>query len=81
MLNSLNPKGKIVIGDLMFFNVEDREEKRREFIANGRDDLWEIVEDEFYSDVKKLKDYVEKKGIGFRYKHLVNFTWMIVIGD
>lgn len=81
MLNSLNPKGKIVIGDLMFLNVGSREEKRQEFIENGREDLWEIVEDEFYSDVEKLKVYVEKKGIGFRYKHLVNFTWIIVIGD
>lgn len=81
MLDSLNPKGKIVIGDLMFFNEANREEKRQEFIANGREELWEIVEDEFYSDVEKLKGYVEKKGIGFRYEHLVNFTWIIVIGD
>lgn len=80
MLESLEPKGKIVIGDLMFLNEGKREEKRKKFIADGREDLWEIVEEEFYGDVEKLKSYVEKKGIGFKYEHLVNFTWLIVIG-
>jgi putative AdoMet-dependent methyltransferase len=79
MLDALKPQGKIVIGDLMFLNEQKREEKRQEFIESGREDLWEVVEDEFYGDVEKLKSYVEKKGIGFKYRHLVNFTWMIVI--
>ncbi|QNO15066.1 MerR family transcriptional regulator [Alkalicella caledoniensis] len=80
MLESLKPHGKIVIGDLMFLNESKREAKRKEYISMGREDLWEIVEEEFYGDVEKLKKYVEKKGVKFQYKHLVNFTWLIVIG-
>ncbi|KAB3524890.1 MerR family transcriptional regulator [Alkaliphilus serpentinus] len=79
MLGALKPEGKIVIGDLMFLNEEKRKEKEQEFIARGREDLWETIEEEFYGDVEKLKTYIDKKGIGFKYKHLVNFTWMIVI--
>ena len=79
MLGALSTNGKIVIGDLMFFNEEKREEKRREFISNGREDLWEIVEDEFYGDVEKLKNYAEKKGMRVRYKQLVNFTWLVIV--
>lgn len=80
MLKSLNPNGKIIIGDLMFLNESKRQEKRKQYLDSGREDLWEVVEDEFYGDVEKIKGYVESKGIEFKYKHLVNFTWLIVIG-
>lgn len=80
MLRSLNPNGKIVIGDLMFLNEGKREEKRKEYMEAQREDLWEVVEDEFYGDVEKIKGYVEFKGLKFQHKHLVNFTWLIVIG-
>jgi len=79
MLHALNPNGRIIIGDLMFWNEEKREEKKQEFVKRGNEHLWEIVEDEFYGDVEKLKNYVEGKGLKFRYKHLVHLTWLIVI--
>lgn len=80
MLRSLNPNGKVVIGDLMFLNEGKREEKRKEYMEAQREDLWEVVEDEFYGDVEKIKGYVESKGLEIQYKHLVSFTWLIVIG-
>lgn len=79
MCEYLNENGKIIIGDLMFLNNDEREKCKNKFIKDGRADLWEIVEDEYYGDVYELKSYCEKKGLGFKFKHIVNFTWIIEI--
>lgn len=79
MCDYLKENGKIVIADLMFLNKEEREKCRRGFMKQGREDLWEIVEDEYYSDVEELKSYSELKGLKFHYEHMTNFTWMVVM--
>jgi len=79
MCHYLKENGKIVIADLMFLNKEEREKCRENFISQGRADLWEIVEDEYYSDIEKLKAYALLKGLSFHYEHMINFTWMLVI--
>jgi len=79
MCDYLKENGRVVIADLMFLNKAEREKSRRNFVDQGRADLWEIVEDEYYSDIEELKIYLEIKGIKFRYEHITNFTWMVVI--
>ncbi len=80
MQKSLKPEGKIIIGDLMFLNNNMREERREEFILKGREDLWEVVEEEFYGNIEEIKQYVEERGIKFSYRHFTNFTWILIIG-
>ena len=79
MCDYLKDNGRIVIADLMFLNKEEREKCRENFISQGRADLWEIVEDEYYSDIEELKAYALLKGLSFHYEHMINFTWMVVI--
>lgn len=79
MLKYLKPNGKIIIGDLMFESYNERIKKRDSLIKTGRIDLWEEIEDEYYSDIQKLKKYVELLGCKIKYQHLVNLTWMVEI--
>ncbi|MCY6370084.1 MerR family transcriptional regulator [Clostridium ganghwense] len=79
MIKYLKPNGKIIIGDLMFLNEEEKERKREEFYNRGRSDLWQIVEDEYYSNIEELKVYIEKKGYKLEYEHISNFTWIVTI--
>lgn len=79
MLKYLKPKGRIIIADLMFLNEKHRIEKKEYFINKGREDLWNIVEDEYYTNIERIKKYSELLGCNVKYKHLVNFTWIIEI--
>lgn len=79
MLEYLNKNGKIVIADLMFLNETERENQKKYFINQGREDLWEIVEDEYYTDIERIKRYSELLGCTVEYEHLANFTWLLEI--
>jgi len=79
MCDYLRENGRILIADLMFLNKEEREKCKRNLINQGRADLWEIVEDEYYSHIEELREYALLKGLKFSYEHMMNFTWMIVI--
>lgn len=79
MLQYLKPKGVIIIADLMFLNEAERMKQKDYFINMGRKDLWDIIEDEYYTDIKELQKYTESIGSRLTYKHIVNFTWIIQI--
>lgn len=79
MIDYLKPEGKIIIADLMFLNETERMKQKNSFISNGREDLWEVIEDEYYTDIEKVKSYAELQRCTVSYKHIVNFTWIIEI--
>lgn len=79
LLRYLKSGGKIIIADLMFLNESERQRQKEEFFKRGRKDLWDIIEDEYYTDIERLKKYAELLGCGFKYQHLVNFTWLVEI--
>lgn len=79
LLRYLKQGGKLIIADLMFLNETEREKQKQKYLDAGRMDLWDIVEDEYYSDVEKIKEYVEFLGCSIKVKYLVNFTWLIEI--
>lgn len=79
LLKYLKPNGKIVIADLMFLNKDERERQKKYFIKQHREDLWNIIEDEYYTDIERIKKYSELLGCNVKYEHLVNFTWVIEI--
>lgn len=77
MVKALAPNGKIIIGDLMFENQRKRQSKKDYYKSIGREDLWDIIEDEYYSDVEVFKKYANKRKLRFCYNHIINFTWVI----
>lgn len=79
LVKFLKPKGKLIIADLMFLNSKERLRKKEELLKEGRDDLWDIIEDEYYTNIEELKSYVEILGYKMKYNNLVNFTWIVEI--
>lgn len=79
MLNYLNPEGRIIIADLMFLNETERQKQKEYYISIGREDLWEVIEDEYYTDIEKIKSYIDLQGYKVNYKHIANFTWLLEI--
>ncbi|GKX65357.1 MerR family transcriptional regulator [Inconstantimicrobium mannanitabidum] len=79
LLRYLKQGGKLIIADLMFLNEAEREKQKQKYVDGGRMDLWDIVEDEYYSDVEKIKEYAEFLGGSIKTQHLVNFTWLVEI--
>lgn len=79
ILRYLKTGGKMVIADLMFLNEVERQKQKEHFCNSGREDLWKIVEDEYYTDIQKTKSYAELLGCKVSYEHIVNFTWILEI--
>jgi len=63
----------------MFLNEDERQKQKEYFYSRSREDLWEIVEDEYYTDIQKIKNYAELLGCTVSYEHIVNFTWILEI--
>ncbi len=79
MLEYLKDRGKIIIADFMFLNGEERRTCKIQLYNKRREDLWEAVSKKYYTDIKKLKDYVRSKGCKIHCEHIVNFTWIVEI--
>ena len=79
MLEYLKPKGTIIIADLMFLNETERIKQKEYYVNIRRKDLWDIIPDEYYTDIEELKKYAEAIGCRVKFKHIVNFTWIIQI--
>lgn len=75
--NKIN--GEIIIADLMFLNHNTRMECKEKFLKLERNDLWEEIEDEYYTNIEELQDYVESLGYTMTYEHAANFTWIVRI--
>lgn len=79
LLRYLKPGGIIIIADLMFLNNMERIKQKEILLQSGRKDLWDIIEDEYYSDIEEIMRYSEQFGCEVNYKHVVNFTWLLQI--
>ncbi|URZ04449.1 MerR family transcriptional regulator [Clostridium felsineum] len=79
LLRYIKNNGKIVIADLMFLNKEERERKKKWFISNKREKEWGVIEDEYYTDIEEMKNYVESLEKKLIYQHVVNYTFIIEI--
>ena len=60
-------------------NYMDMIKQKETLLKSGRKDLWDIIEDEYYSDIEEIKRYSEQVGCEVNYKHVVNFTWLLQI--
>ncbi|WP_321994277.1 hypothetical protein [Clostridium butyricum] len=41
--------------------------------------MWDIIEDEYYTDIEEIEKYSQKLGCMVNYKHIANFTWLLQI--
>ncbi len=79
MLEFINEKGKIIIGDFMFTNDSERESCREKLCAQHQFDLWEVIEKRHYTNLENFSEYVKSLGLRVTCRHIVNFTWLMVI--
>lgn len=79
LLRYLKFGGRIVIGDLMFKNNTARIEEQERLVKVGRNDLWDEIEDEYYTDIEEIGRYAEKLNCIVKYEHIGNYTWILQI--
>jgi putative AdoMet-dependent methyltransferase len=72
-LRYLRPGGIIIIAHLMFLNNMERMKQKEILLQqSGRKDLWDIIEDEYYTNIEEIKNYSEQLGYEVMYEHIVN---------
>lgn len=79
MLQYLKPDGKVIIIDFMFLNDIQRKKIKNNFYNKKRQDLWEVIDSKYYTNVENFKSYVESLGCKIKCEPLVNFTWKVEI--
>lgn len=79
MLEYLKDDGKIMIVDYMFSNETERIEYRTNFYNQNRQDLWNVINNRYYTNVDELENYVNSLGCKIQCKYVVNFTWIVEI--
>ncbi len=79
MLEYIKEDGKIIIVDFMFLNDFEKEERKKEYYEKGRQDLWEVVDYKYYTNLEKLENYIHRLGCKMKKEHVVNFTWIVEI--
>lgn len=58
----LKPGGRLCIADLMFTSEKTREAYLRDLIRKGKEDVVEIIEDEYYADRSRLLAWFDAHG-------------------
>lgn len=79
MVEYLSDCGKIIIVDFMFNNEKARRQCREELILNSKDDLWEVINKKYYTNVDEIKKYINTIGFEIKAEHIINFTWIVEI--
>lgn len=77
MVRYLKPNGRIIISDLMFLNERERTSKKEHLLKAGKENLWDMIEDEYYTNIEELEKYAKKIGCKLEYRHIANFTWIL----
>ncbi|WP_432407374.1 MerR family transcriptional regulator [Wukongibacter sp. M2B1] len=79
MLKYLKHNGRIIMVDFMFSNNEEREQCKSKLYDQGKEELWKVIENRYYTNVVKLERYVNSLGYKIHCKPIVNFTWIVEI--
>jgi len=79
MLEYIKDDGTIIIADFMFSNDIERAERKKEYCDKGRQDLWEVVDYKYYTNLEELEKYIRLLGCKIKKEHIVNFTWIVEI--
>lgn len=79
MIKYLNDNGKIIIVDFMFNNEEERATCRENLLSKGKYDLWEVINNKYYTNIAELKNYIIGLDFKIKIQHIINFTWVLEI--
>jgi DNA-binding transcriptional MerR regulator/ubiquinone/menaquinone biosynthesis C-methylase UbiE len=79
MLEYLKNDGKIIIADFMFLNNTERKKCKNSLISNCRQDLWEVIDCKYYTNLEELEQYIKLLGCKISSEHISNFTWIVEI--
>ncbi|WP_432662842.1 MerR family transcriptional regulator [Wukongibacter baidiensis] len=79
MLEYLKDNGRIIMVDFMFSNDNEREKCKSKLCDQGKEDLWKVIDNRYYTNVEQLKEYVSSLGCKIHCEHIVNFTWIVEI--
>jgi len=79
MLEYLKDDGKIIIADFMFANDTEREKCLNGLYAKGRQDLWDVINKKYYTNLEELEGYIRSLNCKIHSEHIVNFTWIVEI--
>lgn len=79
MLGYLNDGGKIIIVDFMFNDEKEKDKCRQSLLSEGKYELWEVINDKYYTIIDEFKSYITTLGLKIKIEHIVNFTWIVEI--
>ncbi|MDS0524577.1 class I SAM-dependent methyltransferase [Clostridium sp. SHJSY1] len=79
MLKYIKDNGKIIIVDYMFLDSKEKDEYKKNFNLNKREDLWDFISSKHYTNIEELKNHIVKFNYNIIIQHIVNFTWIIEI--
>lgn len=79
MLEYLKDHGKIIIADFMFLNHAEREKCKNNLCDKGRQDLWDVINNKYYTNLEEFETYVNSLNCKIHSEHIVNFTWIVEI--
>lgn len=79
MIEYLNESGKIIIVDFMFNNEIERDMCRQSLLSQGKNELWEVINNKYYTSIDELKSYIKTLGFKIEIEHIINFTWIVEI--
>ncbi len=79
MMEYLRVNGKIIIADFMFSNDIEKNKCKNKLLNEAKEDLWNVINNGYYTNVEKLKNCVISQGYKINCKHIVNFTWIVEI--
>ena len=76
MKGVLRANGRIVIADLMFNNVIEKQRIVEKLRQSGRDDIVDTIEDEYFGSFENSCESFHEEGFTFHGKQLTPFVWI-----
>lgn len=74
----LNPGGMVIFGDLMFLNEEQRELITSRYRDEGRNEMVDDIESEFFWDVELTKYSLEGDGWTTSFEQISKLSWVLI---
>lgn len=74
----LKPSGMIVIGDFMMEDENQRKELIERFSSEGREDMLEELEDEYFLDITKEIVGLSRLGYKIEYERVSTLSWVLI---
>ncbi|MCG0240108.1 MAG: class I SAM-dependent methyltransferase [Firmicutes bacterium] len=78
LLRVVRPGGRVVIADIAFASIADREERRRKYERAGRRDLVQEFDSEYYTTADAMAAGFRARGCPAQVQQLDDWVWLVV---